>query len=356
MNILLSDLLLLVDGHLLSGVPEMVITGFSSLKEAGPGDLSFFSDSRYESTLSLTRASAVLVSAGSILPPAGVACILVANPSRAFDTVVDRFGFQPPVSVPGVHPTAVVAESAVFNPGKVCIGPQAVISGEVVLGDGTEIGAGCYIGPGVAIGAHCRLAANSTVQGGCLLGDRVIIHSGTVIGADGFGYEFEDGQHRKVRQSGIVQIDNDVEIGAGTMIDRARFGRTWIGAGTKIDNLVQIGHNAVIGRHCIIVSAVAIAGSAVIGDYVVIAAQSGVAGHVSIGSKTTLGARSGVTKDLPAGGIYMGFPAAPMQKERRRLAAVRRLPELMARVQELEERLKALEAERVQNPAPVPGL
>lgn len=344
MNLILSDLLPLVDGRLLCGLPGLAITGFSSLKEAGPGDLSFFSDSRYETLLSSTLASAVLISSACSLRPPGVACIAVENPSRAFESVVDRFGFQPLAMTPGVHPSAVVAESAVFDVGKVAIGPQAVISEGVVIGDGTEIGAGCFVGPGAAIGVNSRLFPNSTLQAGCLLGDRVIVHSGAVIGADGFGYEFEKGQHRKVRQSGIVQIDSDVEIGAGTMIDRARFGRTWIGTGTKIDNLVQIGHNAVIGRHCIIVSCAAIAGSAVIGDYVVIAAQSGVAGHVSIGSKSTLAARSGVTKDLPAEGVYMGFPAAPMQKERRRLAAVRRLPALIARVQELEDRLRQLES------------
>ena len=140
-----------------------------------------------------------------------------------------------------------------------------------------------------------------------------------------------------------MQIDNDVEVGAGSMIDRARFGRTWIGEGTKIDNLVQIGHNVVLGRHCIVVACVAIAGSAVIGDYVVIAAQSGIAGHVSIGSQTTLGARSGVTKDLPGGQTYLGFPAAPMKEERRRIAGVNRLPQLLARVKDLEARLEAME-------------
>jgi UDP-3-O-[3-hydroxymyristoyl] glucosamine N-acyltransferase len=142
-----------------------------------------------------------------------------------------------------------------------------------------------------------------------------------------------------VRQSGIVQIDNDVEIGAGTMVDRARFGRTWIGEGTKIDNLVQIGHNVVIGKHCILVACVAIAGSAQIGDYVVIAAQSGVAGHVKVGSGTTLGGRCGVTKDVAPGQNYLGFPAGPAQEERKRLAGIRRLPQLTARVKALEERV-----------------
>ena len=164
----------------------------------------------------------------------------------------------------------------------------------------------------------------------------MILHSGVVVGADGFGYEFENGRHRKVRQAGIVQIDNDVEIGAGTMVDRARFGRTWIGEGTKIDNLVQIGHNVVIGKHCILVAFVAIAGSAQIGDYVVIAAQAGIAGHVKVGSGSTLGGRCGVTKDVPAGQHVLGFPAVPAMEERKRVASIRRLPQLSARVKKLE--------------------
>jgi UDP-3-O-[3-hydroxymyristoyl] glucosamine N-acyltransferase len=197
----------------------------------------------------------------------------------------------------------------------------------------------------VTIGKDSKLFANVTVHNGCMLGDRVVLHSGVVVGADGFGYEFDNGVHRKVRQSGIVQIDNDVEVGAGTMIDRARFGRTWIGEGTKIDNLVQIGHNVVVGRHCIIVACVAIAGSAVIGDYVVIAAQAGIAGHVSVGSQTTLGGRSGVTKDVPPKQNYLGFPAIPANEERRRIAGVNRLPQLTKRVQELEKKLQQI-AER----------
>jgi UDP-3-O-[3-hydroxymyristoyl] glucosamine N-acyltransferase len=203
----------------------------------------------------------------------------------------------------------------------------------------------------VRIGRDSKLFANSTVHLGCILGERVILHSGVVVGADGFGYEFEKGRHRKVRQAGIVQIDNDVEIGAGSMVDRARFGRTWIGEGTKIDNLVQIGHNVVIGRHCIVVACVAIAGSAVIGDYVVIAAQAGIAGHVAVGSQSTLGARAGVTKDLPGGQTYMGFPAVPANEERRRIASMNRLPQLLARLKEVEARLSAVEQSE-RNPLP----
>ena len=343
LNISVLDLVTLVGGDLLSGRPEVRITSFASLKEAQRGDLSFYSDQRYEALLKATKAFAVLVPLDFTQFPVDVACIGVTNPSRAFEMIVEKYGVQPLPFCAGVHPSAVIAGKAKLDPTKVCVGAHAVIDEEAEIADGVEIAAGCYVGRGVRIGRDSKLFANSTVHIGCVLGERVILHSGVVVGADGFGYEFSNGRHRKVRQSGIVQIDNDVEVGAGSMIDRARFGRTWIGEGTKIDNLVQIGHNVVLGRHCIVVACVAIAGSAVIGDYVVIAAQVGIAGHVTIGSQSKLGGRAGVTKDVPAGQIYLGFPAVPANEERRRIANVNRLPKLVVRVRELEARLEAIE-------------
>ncbi len=346
MNIALSELAELLGGQLLSGSPETRVTGFASLLEARAGDLSFYYDVRYRERLMATHATAVLVPVGCETCPEKVACIAVAEPSKAFEKVVDAYGFQAAVFEAGIHPRAVMAEGVKADLTKISVGANAVIETGAQIGDGAEIGAGCYVGRNAVIGAGTKLFANVTVQEACELGERVILHSGVVIGGDGFGYEFEKGRHRKVRQAGIVQIDNDVEIGAGTMVDRARFGRTWIGEGTKIDNLVQIGHNAVLGKHCIVVAGTAIAGSAVIGDYVVIAAQCGVAGHVSIGSFVTLGARSGVTKDIPAGkAIYMGFPAMPAMDERRRWASINRLPHLSARVKALEKESAGAETE-----------
>ena len=336
MKIALSDLATLVAGTLKNGDPSLEITGFASLKEAVPGDLSFFNDTRYNERLLKTKASAVLVPADYAELPPQAAYIAVADPSRSFELIVETYGFQPAPFTPGVHASAVVADSATYDPAKVAIGPNAVIEDGVELADGVEIGAGCFVGRNAQIGAGSKLFANCTVHAECSLGSRVILHSGAVIGADGFGYEFNQGRHRKIRQAGVVQIDNDVEIGAGTTVDRARFGRTWIGEGTKIDNLVQIGHNVVIGKHCIIVACTAIAGSAIIGDYVVIAAQVGIAGHVTVGSQSTLAGRCGVTRDLPAGGKYFGFPAIPVGEEKRRLAGISRLPKLAARVKELE--------------------
>lgn len=341
-----SQVVEMVGGTILCGDLEAWVTGLASLEDAIPGDLSFFGDHRYAARLQTTRASAVLVPAtlANADLPDRVACIAVEDPSRAFTIVVDAYGIQPIPFTAGVHPSAAVAKSAKFDPAKVCIGPNAVIDEDVELGENVEIGAGCYVGRGVVIGQESRMAANSTVHLGCSLGERVTLHSGVVVGADGFGYEFKGGVHKKVRQSGVVQIDNDVEVGAGTTIDRARFGRTWIGAGTKIDNLVQIGHNVTIGRHCIIVACAAIAGSAVIGDYVVVAAQAGIAGHVFVGQGSTLGARAGVTKNLPAGGSYMGFPARPAKEERRLVALTSRLPEMLTKMKELAARVEELEA------------
>ena len=341
MKIALNELATFVGGTLKNGDPTLEVTGFASLNEAVPGDLSFFYDTRYNDRLLKTKASAVLVPADHAEMSPQAAYIVVSDPSKSFELIVETYGFQPAPFEAGVHPSAVIAESVKFDAAKVSVGPNAVIEAGVELADGAEIGAGCFVGRNARIGSGSKLFANSTVHAECILGSGVILHSSVVIGGDGFGYEFSQGRHRKVRQAGIVQIDNEVEIGAGTTVDRARFGRTWIGEGTKIDNLVQIGHNVVIGKHCIIVAGTAIAGSAIVGDYVVIAAQVGIAGHVTVGAQATLAARCGVTRDLPGGQTYLGFPAIPASDEKRRLASINRLPQLQARVKELEAQIKS---------------
>lgn len=342
LRISVLDLVSLVKGSLLAGESTVEISGFTSLREVVHGNLSFFHDSRYEALLRTTRASAVLVPATWTAFPAGVVCIGVANPSAVFEWIVETYGVQPQPFTAGVHSSAVIAASARVDPAVTFVGANAVIEEGAILEAGVEVGPGSYVGRNAVIGMDSKLAANCTVLAGCILGQRVLLHPGVVIGSDGFGYEFEQGRHRKVRQAGIVQIDNDVEIGAGTTIDRARFGRTWIGEGTKIDNLVQIAHNVVIGRHCLIVACSAIAGSATIGDFVVIAAQVGVTGHVRVESGSTLGGRAGVTKNLRRGS-YLGFPAIDAAEERRRIATVNRLPKLLDRVKVLEARLETME-------------
>jgi UDP-3-O-[3-hydroxymyristoyl] glucosamine N-acyltransferase len=341
-HITVEDLTTLVDGTSRPEDASIEVKGFASLAEAEEGDVTFYTDSRFGAALKKTKASAVLVPQDWAEEIDGLVLIKVSSPTSAFDLVVDKYGRQAPVFAPGVHASAVVSESAILDRTKVSVGANAVIDDGATIGDGTTIGAGCYVGKDAWIGADVLLHAHAAVHDACAIGDRVILHTGVVIGGDGFGYEFEAGRHRKVKQRGMVQVDADVEIGANSTIDRARYGRTRIGAGTKIDNLVQIGHNAVIGRHCILVAGCAIAGSAIIGDYVVMGAQTGVAGHVTVGAQARLGARCGVTKDLPGGQMYLGFPAIPAPEEKRRLAGVNRLGKLSARVRELESKLEAL--------------
>jgi UDP-3-O-[3-hydroxymyristoyl] glucosamine N-acyltransferase len=267
----------------------------------------------------------------------------VADPSRSFELIVETYGFQPAPFEAGVHPSAVVAGSVKFDAAKVSVGPNAVIEAGVELADGVEIGAGCFVGRNARIGSGSKLFANSTVHAECILGSGVILHSSVVIGGDGFGYEFSQGRHRKVRQAGIVQIDNEVEIGAGTTVDRARFGRTWIGEGTKIDNLVQIGHNCIIGKHCIIVSQTGISGSTRLGNYVTMGGQVGVAGHLEICDQAMFFAKSGVTKSIHQPGAYTGFPARPLMEGRKMLSLPAKIPDLLDRVRELEKKIAALE-------------
>jgi UDP-3-O-[3-hydroxymyristoyl] glucosamine N-acyltransferase len=261
----------------------------------------------------------------------------VDNPSAAFARMVQHF-LPPPVTfAPGIHATAVVAGCAEIGEG-VSIQPYAVIEPGAKIGAGTIIGAHCYVGHHAQIGANCHLHPHVTVREGSILGQRVIIHSSAVIGSDGFGFITQEGRHVKVPQVGFVQIDDDVEIGAGTAIDRARFGKTWIQAGTKIDNLVQIAHNVVLGEHCLIASQTGISGSARFGKYVTLAGQVGVVGHVEVGDHVLVMAKSGISKNTPSNTTLLGMIGGPIAEERELMVHYRRLPKTVAR-------LKALEAE-----------
>ncbi|MEQ1748988.1 MAG: UDP-3-O-(3-hydroxymyristoyl)glucosamine N-acyltransferase [Prosthecobacter sp.] len=336
----------IVGGELIQGDPAALVTGMNSIREAVSGEVTFLGNARYLAALKTTKATAILVSLNFNEPVEGVALIRVANPTLAFSSVIRHFGPSAKPFIPGVHASAVVSGTAVFDSQKVSIGPCAVIEDDVIIGDGTVIHAGVFVGQGSRIGNDCVLYSNCTVKDHCVLGHRVIIHTSSAVGTDGFGYEFSNGRHIKIEQVGIVQIDDDVEIGSCTTIDRARFGRTWIGEGTKIDNLVQIGHNVTLGKHCVIVSLVALAGSTRFGDYVTIAGQVGVGGHLEIASKVTLMARSGVTKNITDPGAYMGFPAKPLMEGHRLQAATGKIPDMIGRIKELEMRLTALEVAR----------
>jgi UDP-3-O-[3-hydroxymyristoyl] glucosamine N-acyltransferase len=316
------------------------VTGVAGIKEALPGDVTFIASPKYLPALKTTRASVVLMDQKLVTDFAGT-IVRVENPIQAFTMVVMRV-MPPPVHfAPGIHPSAVISPEAKLGK-DVSIQPCAVIEAGATIGDRAVIGANTYIGHGSQIGADCLLYANVTLREYTVLGQRVILHSGVVLGADGFGFEPVKGKHQKIPQVGIVEIGDDVEIGANTAIDRARFGKTRIGRGTKIDNLVQIGHNCVIGEDCIICGLVGLAGSTIIGNHVTVAGQVGMAGHLSIGDNSIIMAQAGVTKDVPANSFMLGAPAVPHKEFKRINAVTQNLPELAVRVQELEKQLKAL--------------
>lgn len=330
-----------VGGELL-GEPGIEIRGVSGIREAKQGDITFLANPRYEQLLDETGASAVLVPC-TVEPSGSRAMIRCENPSLAFAAVVEIFNPAAVWLPQGVHPSAVVDPGAVLEDA-VSVGPLAVIGKGAQVGSGSVICGGAYIGPDVRIGRDCLIHPNVSVLWGSLLGDRVIIHSGTVIGSDGFGYATIEGVHHKIPQVGIVVVEDDVEIGANVTVDRARFDRTVIGRGTKIDNLVQIAHNVIIGENSILVAQVAISGSTRIGNHVTLAGQVGVVGHIEIGDGNIVAAQSGVSKDLPPGKeVWWGTPVQPIQKWKKMQAMVRRLPDLNEKVKLLEKRIGRIE-------------
>lgn len=335
----LSELARLVDGSIVRGELDLLVDGIASLDEAGASELSFLGNEKYRAQYLVTRAGAVIVPRGVEEGPEGCALIAAENPSFAFGLAVKHFvASVARTFTPGIHPKAMVEDSAKLDPAKVRIHAGAVVMAGAEIGDGSEIGPNSVVGENAKVGRDCLLYSNVSVRERCIMGDRVIIQPGAVIGSDGYGYELVEGRHVKVDQVGIVEIQNDVEVGANTTIDRARFGRTVIGEGTKIDNLVQIAHNVQIGKHCLVVSQAGIAGSARVQNYVVVAAQAGVGGHVTIGAKSVLAGRAGATADLDGGQTYSGMPARPFMEEQRSRALIRQLPKLVERVKALEKK------------------
>ncbi len=335
MTFTLQELATMSSGELV-GNPSLQITGAASLGEATPGEISFFANRKYVGLLRKTRASAIFV------PPdfaesINAAQVRVSNPTKAFEQVVRKFAPKPVSFVAGIHPSAIVDPSTQLGE-RVSIQPLAVIEAGAKIGDDTIIGAGTYIGHETVIGSACLVYPRVTIRERSRIGSRVIIHSGAVIGADGFGFEMVDGRQEKIQQLGIVQIDDDVEIGANTTIDRARFGRTWIQEGAKIDNLVQVAHNVVIGKNTVIAAQTGIAGSVQIGQRVLIGGQVGIIGHIEIGDNTAIGAQSGISKNI-SGGTWWASPAVPLAEAKKQIAWVHRLGKLFARIKEIEKRL-----------------
>jgi UDP-3-O-[3-hydroxymyristoyl] glucosamine N-acyltransferase len=320
----------------LVGDPTLQITGAASLGEATPGEISFFANRKYIGLLRKTRASAIFVSP-DFAEPINAAQLRVSNPTKAFEEVLLKFAPKPITFPPGIHSTAVVDPSAQLG-ARASIQPLAVIEAGAKIGDDTIIGAGSYVGHETVIGSMCHIYPRVTIRERSKIGSRVIIHSGAVIGADGFGFEMVDGQQQKIQQLGIVQIDDDVEIGANTTVDRARFGRTWIQQGVKIDNLVQIAHNVLIGRNSVIVAQTGISGSTRVGERVMMGGQVGIIGHLEIAAGSMIAAQSGITKNLP-GGVWFGSPAVPFAEAKQQIAWIHRLGKLFGRVKAIEKKL-----------------
>lgn len=318
--------------ELLGGVLEgedISVDGIAGSDEAKESYLTFMESEKYRSSVDSSKACAVIIplnSKGFDKP-----VIRVKNPRLGFALVLDLF-HKREKPVPSIHPTAVIGEGVKLGK-DVFIGPYVVIESGASIGARTEIYSFSYIGNGVSIGEDTVLEPRVTVFYGCKVGDRCLIHSGAVIGADGFGFVREGAKQIKIPQIGIVSVGDDVEIGANTTIDRATTGKTIIGNGTKIDNLVQIGHNTQVGNDCTIVSQSGVAGSTKIGDRVIIAAQAGVRDHTLIGSDSIVAGRAGVTKQVKSGTVVSGYPAREHREELKIEASIAKLPEFMSKIE-----------------------
>jgi UDP-3-O-[3-hydroxymyristoyl] glucosamine N-acyltransferase len=337
MDVTLDDLARLVGGTV-TGDGKTRIRAVNGIKEAGPGEITFLANTRYAPLLAATKASAVIVAEGTSAP---IPALSVKNPDLAFAKIAEHLNGSPVRPAPGVHPSAVVAKGVTLGK-NVSIGACTVIEEGASIGDNGVLHAQVFVGRETTIGPDALIYPQVVIREKCTIGARVILHSGTVIGSDGFGYATDKGVHHKIPQVGIVVLEDDVELGANVTVDRARFGRTVIGQGTKIDNLVMIGHNVVLGRGCLLVSQAGIAGSTRLGDHVVMAGQSGLIGHLDIADGAIITAQSGVTKDVPPGGVMSGSPATDRRTHLKELAALSKLPEALQEIRRLRAELEEL--------------
>ena len=326
-------------------VPEtdVEITSVAGVQDAQPGQITYVASDKYLSELVNSHASAVIVSRKAKLSPDWESRSLrVDDPELAIGKVLAMFAPPMPRPAVGVDPSAKVAASAIIGK-DVAIGALAVIGERTNIGTGSIVHSGACVSADVMIGEQCELHSNTVIRERITLGNRVIIHAGTVIGSDGFGYRWDGRQHAKIPQIGTVIIEDDVEIGSCVCIDRAKFGATRIGRGTKIDNLVQIGHNAEVGPHCIIVGQAGLAGSVKLGVGVILGGQTAVRDHIHMGDGSIGAACSGVAEDVESKAIVSGTPALPHRQSLREQAALRRLPHLVVQVRQLQEMVEALQ-------------
>jgi UDP-3-O-[3-hydroxymyristoyl] glucosamine N-acyltransferase len=314
------------------------IRSVAALETAGPSDVTFAADSKALERAAGSGAGCILVPTGGTV--AGRTTIGVGNPKLAFIQIAVKL-IPRAAPAPGIHATAVVAADAVVAP-DASVGPGVVIESRARVGSGSELKAGVFVGEGAEIGAQCALHPGVKIYAGARLGNRVILHAGVVIGGDGFGYVFHEGRHEKFPQLGGVVIEDDVEIGCNTTVDRGSLGTTVIGEGAKIDNLVQIAHNVTIGRHCIIAAQTGISGSVRVGDYAVIGGQVGIGDHVEIESGARIGSKGGILpgKIVRRGSIIWGIPGRSLDVFKRQYAHLSRLPDLARRVSEIERRMR----------------
>ena len=322
------------------GSTTETVRGLASLAEAKAGDLSFLGNARYKSEVTGTLASVVLLPADYAGEPQPNQLYLhVDNPSVALARICKRIELALwPKPEPGIHPSAVVA-SDVRIAATATIGPLCVIESGATIGERVFLQAQVFVGRDARIADDCWLMSGSVLAAECELGNRVRLQPGVVVGSDGFGYEFVQGRHEKIPQVGNVVIGDDVEIGANSTLDRARFSRTLVGEGTKIDNLVQIAHNVRIGKHCLVCAQVGISGSTTLEDFVVLGGQAGLGGHIRIGKGAKAGGQAGITSDVAAGAFVNGTPAIPFLLERKIAVLQQRLPELFKRLDSLETQL-----------------
>jgi UDP-3-O-[3-hydroxymyristoyl] glucosamine N-acyltransferase len=347
----LAELAELVGGRV-EGDPERSIEALRTLETAGPGDLSFLNHARYRDQAVESRAGALLVGAGLLsagtsgsddLRGEGRPLLVVDDPPYALALLLSRL-HPNEAPEPGVHPTAVIAPDASVDP-SAHVGPYAVIGAGSTVGPRAAVHAHVVIGRDCEVGEGTVLHPHAVLYDGTEVGAGVIVHSGVVLGADGFGYATHGGAHHKVPQVGRVVLEDGVEVGANTTIDRATLGETRIGQGTKIDNLVQVGHNVKVGRHCILCGQAGIAGSTELGSYVVLAGQSGVSGHIKLGDGVQVAAKSAALSSVEPRKQVAGIPAVELRKWRRQAVLIARLEEMSRRVRALEKRLGVQQAE-----------
>ncbi len=323
------------------GATTETVRGIAALESAVAGDLTFLGNPKYKPQVAATQGSIVLLPpdfAGE--PGPNQLYLLVERPSAALARLCSRIEQALwPKPAPGIHPTAWIAPGAKVA-ATATVGPLCVIEADAVVGAHTHLQAQVFVGRGASIGVDCWLMPGVIIAAESILRNRVRLQPGVVVGSDGFGYEFAGGRHEKVPQVGTIVIEDDVEIGSNSTLDRARFSRTVVGEGTKIDNLVQVAHNVIIGRHCILCAQVGISGSTTLEDYVILGGQVGVSGHITIGRGAKAGGQAGISTDIPAGISVNGTVAIPYLLDRRIQVLKRRLPELFKRMDAIEARLK----------------